>query len=101
MILEILKRIKIQLFFPCGNYEGQASNLASNEGELNIESFYPFETGPLPKDNTLARFGEPFLHRGYLIGLPGLPEDEIKLWQIKAKFVLDDKPLKPLISKHR
>jgi hypothetical protein len=94
-ITDAWKRIKIQLFFPWGAYEGRASNGSltedKNGGELDIESFYPSDTGPLPYDRHYLKVMDPFLHRGYFLGLPGLPEDREKLWQIKAKFVLERK----------
>lgn len=84
-IVEQLKKIRLQLFFPNSQYEARLEEYLLNEGRLFFELFYPLDTGPLPvvnSDEEALQLKEGFpLH---------LPSDIVRLQQISAKFVLGE-----------
>lgn len=78
-VLQVVKRLRLQLDFPRGAYEAKAWLSALLSGIITFEHFYPLDLGPMPVDNTL--------YEGLWIMLPS---DLAKLQQIIAKFVLTD-----------
>ncbi len=84
--LEALGKMRIQLFFPNGSYEAQPkTDYLGRDGVLYFTSFYPLDTGPLPKlpeKDQIA--GDIRLHKGLPLRLP---KDTRQLSQIQARFV--------------
>lgn len=84
-IVEQLKKIRLQLFFPKSQYEARLEEELLNEGKLSFELFYPLDTGPLP----VVDSEEDAIHLKKGLHLY-LPSDMAKLQQISAKFVLGE-----------
>lgn len=81
-----LKKINLQIRVGGMRLEGKNQKDA---GFFEYNSFYPFDTGPLPTDPTQNRYSNRITRAMTSEGLPLLlPEDPKKLEQIRMKFAL-------------
>lgn len=88
-LLEVLRKIRVQLSFPNGLYEAEpGTDSLENSGELLFYSFYPMDMGPLsraPED--YGKIGSQYLRKGHELRLP---KDSKELSKIEARFFLAD-----------
>lgn len=93
--MEVLDKLRLQLFFPNGSsFEGKPTlSVAHGKWEqeefVTFDIFYPLDTGPLPNQDYLQGI-QPAILEGHQIFVP-----KNKLSEIRAKFVLaEEKPKK-------
>lgn len=96
-VLAVLKRLRVQLFFPTSSFESKLEfgdfnpKFSLPELSVDFEEFYPLDKGPLPVNTRLAEryYVENEMRRGFSLAIPrAVSLNEPWIGQIRAKFIL-------------